>query len=170
MSDIKKDGMYSIDEMVIQKLTPLSSRYIQRYAKKVGIKKIDNGYKFFGFQIVEMNDEYTTRHAKKEEKKEARRKKEENKTPLPDGDSLDADDETVEIPMQDYEQIQIILKERDVNQNEIKMLTKRVEEYQTDIKYFKDTLTEALSSMKESLKSIQQQNYIQAKEKGFDKK
>ena len=49
-------------------------------------------------------------------------------------------------------------------------LTKRVEEYQSDIKYFKDTLTEALSSMKESLKSIQQQNYINAKEKGFDKK
>ena len=58
MSDIKNDGMYSIDEMVIEKLTPLSSRYIQRYAKKVGIKKIDNGYKFFGFQIIEMNDEY----------------------------------------------------------------------------------------------------------------
>ena len=38
------------------------------------------------------------------------------------------------------------------------------------IVHFKDTLTEALSSMKESLKSIQQQNYINAKEKGFDKK
>ena len=169
MSDIKNDGMYSIDEMVIQKLTSLSSRYIQRYAKKVGIKKIDNGYKFFGFQVTEMNDEYTTRHAKREEKREARRKKEENKTPLPDSDPLDADEETVEIPMQDFEQLQLIVKERDVNQNKIEMLTKRVEEYQTDIKYFKDTLTEALSSMKESLKSIQQQNYIQAKEKGFDK-
>ena len=170
MSDIKNDGMYSIDEMVIQKLTSLSSRYIQRYAKKVGIKKIDNGYKFFGFQVTEMNDEYTTRHAKREEKREARRKKEENKTPLPDSDPLDADEETVEIPMQDFEQLQLIVKERDVNQNKIEMLTQRVEEYQTDIKYFKDTLTEALSSMKESLKSIQQQNYIQAKEKGFDKK
>ena len=31
-------------------------------------------------------------------------------------------------------------------------------------------LTDAMSSMKESLKSIQQQNFIQAKEKGFDKK
>jgi len=164
MSDIKNDGMYSIDEMVIEKLTPLSSRYIQRYAKKVGIKKIDNGYKFFGFQIIEMNDEYTTRHAKKEEKKEARRKKEENKAPLPG-----ADEDTIEIPMQEFENIQLVLKQRDVNQNKIEMLTKRVEEYQTDIKYFKDTLTEALSSMKESLKSIQQQNYISAKEKGFDK-
>ena len=169
MSDIKNDGMYSIDEIVIEKLTPLSSRYIQRYAKKVGIKKIDNGYKFFGFQITEMNNEYTTRHAKKEEKKEARRKKEENKAPFPDGESLGADEDTIEIPMQEFENIQLVLKERDVNQKEIKMLTKRVEEYQTDIKYFKDTLTEALSSMKESLKSIQQQNYISAKEKGFDK-
>ena len=114
MSDIKNDGMYSIDEMV-------------------------------------------------------RRKKEENKAPFPDGESLGADEDTIEIPMQEFENIQLVLKERDVNQKEIKMLTKRVEEYQTDIKYFKDTLTEALSSMKESLKSIQQQNYISAKEKGFDK-
>ena len=169
MSDIKNDGMYSIDEMVIEKLTPLSSRYIQRYAKKVGIKKIDNGYKFFGFQITEMNDEYTTRHAKKEEKKEARRKKEENKAPLPDGEYTGADEDTIEISVKDFDNLQRTIAREDTHLKEIQMLTKRVEEYQTDIKYFKDTLTEALSSMKESLKSIQQQNYISAKEKGFDK-
>ena len=170
MSDIKNDGMYSIDEMVIEKLTPLSSRYIQRYAKKVGIKKIDNGYKFFGFQITEMNNEYTTRHAKKEEKKEARRKKEENKAPFPDGEYKGADEDTIEISVKDFDNVQRTIAREDTHLKEIQMLTKRVEEYQTDIKYFKDTLTEALSSMKESLKSIQQQNYISAKEKGFDKK
>ena len=170
MSDIKNDGMYSIDEMVIEKLTPLSSRYIQRYAKKVGIKKIDNGYKFFGFQITEMNDEYTTRHAKKEEKREARLKKEENKAPLPNGEYKGADEDTIEISVKDFDNVQRTIAREDTHLKEIQMLTKRVEEYQTDIKYFKDTLTEALSSMKESLKSIQQQNYISAKEKGFDKK
>jgi uncharacterized Fe-S radical SAM superfamily protein PflX len=72
--------------------------------------------------------------------------------------------------MEDFEKLQIIVKQRDVNLNKIEMLTQRIEEYQTDIKYFKDTLTDAMSSMKESLKSIQQQNFIQAKEKGFDKK
>ena len=170
MSDIINDGMYSIDEMVNQNLTPLSSRYVQRYAKKVGIKKVDNGYKFFGFQITEMNNEYTTRHAKKEEKREARRKKEENTPPLTDGEYTGADEDTIEISVKDYDNIQRTIAREDIHLNKIEMLTQRVEEYQTDIKYFKDTLTEALSSMKESLKSIQQQNYISAKEKGFDKK
>ena len=50
------------------------------------------------------------------------------------------------------------------------MLTERIEEYQDDIKYFKDTLTDVVASIKDSLKTIQQQNFIQAKEKGFDKK
>jgi ABC-type Zn2+ transport system substrate-binding protein/surface adhesin len=170
MSDIINDGMYSIDEMVNQNLTPLSLRYVQRYAKKVGIKKVDNGYKFFGFQITEMNNEYTTRHAKKEEKREARRKKEENTPPLTDGEYTGADEDTIEISVKDYDNIQRTIAREDIHLNKIEMLTQRVEEYQTDIKYFKDTLTEALSSMKESLKSIQQQNYISAKEKGFDKK
>ena len=80
------------------------------------------------------------------------------------------EEDEVTIPMEDFEKLQIIVKQRDVNLNKIEMLTQRIEEYQTDIKYFKDTLTDAMSSMKESLKSIQQQNFIQAKEKGFVKK
>ena len=82
---------------------------------------------------------------------------------------IDTTDE-VTIPMEDFEKLQIIVKQRDVYLNKIEMLTERIEEYQTDIKYFKDTLTDAMASMKDSLKTIQQQNFIQAKEKGFDKK
>ena len=148
--NLKKDGMYTVSDIESKKLAIVSKRLVQKYAKKNKIRSIDNRYTFTGYQILDMNKYYTDNYAKASAK-------------------TDEEDE-VTIPMEDFEKLQIIVKQRDVNLNKIEMLTQRIEEYQTDIKYFKDTLTDAMSSMKESLKSIQQQNFIQAKEKGFDKK
>jgi hypothetical protein len=173
--NLKKDGMYTVSDIESKNFAIVSKRLVQKYAKKNKIRSIDNRYTFTGYQILDMNKYYTEKYANASAKKSANTKKktthsqpkievdisEENKT--------DEEDE-VTIPMEDFEKLQIIVKQRDVNLNKIEMLTQRIEEYQTDIKYFKDTLTDAMSSMKESLKSIQQQNFIQAKEKGFDKK
>ena len=173
--NLKKDGMYTVSDIESKKLAIVSKRLVQKYAKKNKIRSIDNRYTFTGYQILDMNKYYTEKYANASANKVANAQKktthsqpkievdisEENKT--------DEEDE-VTIPMEDFEKLQIIVKQRDVNLNKIEMLTQRIEEYQTDIKYFKDTLTDAMSSMKESLKSIQQQNFIQAKEKGFDKK
>ena len=175
--NLKKDGMYTVSDIESKKLAIVSKRLVQKYAKKNKIRSIDNRYTFTGYQILDMNKYYTEKYANASANKVANaQKKTTHSQPkievaISEEKKKEQDDEDeVTIPMEDFEKLQIIVKQRDVNLNKIEMLTQRIEEYQTDIKYFKDTLTDAMSSMKESLKSIQQQNFIQAKEKGFDKK
>ena len=50
--DIKKDALYSINETM--DLITWSKRKLQRYAQKEGIKKIDNRYLFYGYQIEQI--------------------------------------------------------------------------------------------------------------------
>ena len=171
--NLKKDGMYTVSDIELKKLAIVSKRLVQKYAKKNKIRSIDNRYIFTGYQILDMNKYYTEKYANASAKKSANaHKKTTHSQPKIEVDISEEnkeEEDEVTIPMEDFEKLQIIVKQRDVNLNKIEMLTQRIEEYQTDIKYFKDTLTDAMSSMKESLKSIQQQNFIQAKEKGFDK-
>ena len=63
--DIKKDALYSIKET--SDFTMWSVRKLQRHAKKLSIKKIDNRYLFYGYQIEQiillksgLNDNVTT--------------------------------------------------------------------------------------------------------------
>jgi len=63
--NIKKDALYSINETM--DLIKWSRRKLQRYAQKKGIKKIDNRYLFYGYQIEQiillkskLNDNVTT--------------------------------------------------------------------------------------------------------------
>lgn len=63
--DIKKDALYNIKET--SDLTKWSRRKLQRHAKKTDIKKIDNRYLFYGYQIEQiillksgLNDNVTT--------------------------------------------------------------------------------------------------------------
>ena len=172
--NLKKDGMYTVSDIESKNFAIVSKRLVQKYAKKNKIRSIDNRYTFTGYQILDMNKYYTEKYANASANKVANaQKKTTHSQPKIEVDISEAnkeEEDEVTIPMEDFEKLQIIVKQRDVNLNKIEMLTQRIEEYQTDIKYFKDTLTDAMSSMKESLKSIQQQNFIQAKEKGYDKK
>ena len=172
--NLKKDGMYTVSDIESKNFAIVSKRLVQKYAKKNKIRSIDNRYTFTGYQILDMNKYYTEKYANASAKKSANTKKKtthsQPKIEVAISEENKEEEDEVTIPMEDFEKLQIIVKQRDVNLNKIEMLTQRIEEYQTDIKYFKDTLTDAMSSMKESLKSIQQQNFIQAKEKGFDKK
>ena len=175
--NLKKDGMYTVSDIESKNFAIVSKRLVQKYAKKNKIRSIDNRYTFTGYQILDMNKYYTEKYANASAKKSANTKKKTTHSQpkievaiSEEKKKVQDDEDEVTIPMEDFEKLQIIVKQRDVNLNKIEMLTQRIEEYQTDIKYFKDTLTDAMSSMKESLKSIQQQNFIQAKEKGFDKK
>jgi hypothetical protein len=172
--NLKKDGMYTVSDIESKNFAIVSKRLVQKYAKKNKIRSIDNRYTFTGYQILDMNKYYTEKYANASAKKSANAQKKtthsQPKIEVDISEENKEEEDEVTIPMEDFEKLQIIVKQRDVNLNKIEMLTQRIEEYQTDIKYFKDTLTDAMSSMKESLKSIQQQNFIQAKEKGFDKK
>ena len=178
--NLKKDGMYTVSDIVSKNLAIISKRLVQKYAKKNKIRNIDNRYTFTGYQILDMNKHYTEKYARVSANRSAHRsanaqKKTNHSQPKIEVDPLeekDGDYDTLEVEFtkEEYDSIQETIKREAIQGDKIEMLTKRIEEYQDDIKYFKDTLTDTLESMKESIKTIQQQNFIQAKEKGFDKK
>ena len=172
--NLKKDGMYTVSDIESKNLAIVSKRVVQKYAKKNKIRSIDNRYTFTGYQILDMNKYYTEKSAKASANKVANaQKKTTHSQPKIEVDISEENKEEegeISIPMEEFDKLQIIVKERDVLFSKIEMLTERVEEYQDDIKYFKDTLKDVVGSIKDSLKTIQQQNFIQAKEKGFDKK
>ena len=190
--EIKKDGFYSVFEILDYKIVNVSERTLQNYAKKYNIRRIDRSYRFTGHQVIELRSYYENRAKKKAKKLERAERNErllaEKKASIKDVDlnlEIDAteenkkeeDDDEVTIPMEDFEKLQIIVKQRDVNLNKIEMLVDRVEDYKNEIQYLRESLDKRndqmdkmLESINSSLASIQQQNFIQAKEKGFDKK
>lgn len=173
--NLKKDGMYTVSDIESKNFAIVSKRLVQKYAKKNKIRSIDNRYTFTGYQILDMNKYYTEKSAKASANKVANaQKKTTHSQPKievdPPEEKKNEEEDEISIPMEEFDKLQIIVKERDVLFSKIEMLTERVEEYQDDIKYFKDTLKDVVGSIKDSLKTIQQQNFIQAKEKGFDKK
>jgi hypothetical protein len=190
--EIKKDGFYSVFEILDYKIVNVSERTLQNYAKKYNIRRIDRSYRFTGHQVIELRSYYENRAKNKAKKLERAERNErllaEKKASIKDVDlnlEIDAteenkkeeDDDEVTIPMEDFEKLQIIVKQRDVNLNKIEMLVDRVEDYKNEIQYLRESLDKRndqmdkmLESINSSLASIQQQNFIQAKEKGFDKK
>ena len=174
--NLKKDGMYTVSDIESKNLAIVSKRLVQKYAKKNKIRSIDNRYTFTGYQILDMNKYYTDNYAKASANKVANAQKKTTRSQpkievaISEENKKEDEEDEISIPMKEFEELQIIVKERDVLFSKIEMLTEIVEDAKADIKYFKDTLTDAMSSIKESLKTNQQQNFIQAKEKGFDKK
>lgn len=67
---IKKDGFYSISEILEYKIVSISNRSLQIYAKKNQIRTIDNSYRFTGHQVIALKNTYELR-AKKRAKNEA---------------------------------------------------------------------------------------------------
>ena len=189
--EIKKDGFYSVLEILDYGLVNASERTLQNYAKKYNIRKIDNFYRFTGHQVIILRNTYEKRAKNKAKKIEMAERNErllaEKMASIKDVDlnlKIDAaeekkkeDDDEVSIPIEEFQKLQIIVKQRDVNLNKIEMLVDRVEDYKNEIQYLRESLDKRndqmdkmLESINSSLASIQQQNFIQAKEKGFDKK
>ena len=174
---IIKDNMYTITDIVENGFCSVSKRVIQIYAKKNKIKRIDSRYVFFGYQVTQMNELYERRakkRAKNEEKKRARKLREEQK-PKPILEITEEDKEMMEIPIEDFELLQeTILNER-VQGSKIEQLLERIADYKNEITYLRESLDKRndqmdslLRSINDSLKTIQQKNYIEAKDKGYD--
>ena len=137
--NLKKDGMYTISDIESKNLAIISKRLVQGYAKKNKIRTIDNRYTFTGYQILDMNKFFTEKYAKASAKKAAKTQRKptlsQAKIEAPASEENNKEDEDeVTIPMEDFEKMQIIVKQRDVHLNKIEMLTKRVEEYQSERK------------------------------------
>ena len=192
--EIKKDGFYSVLEILDYGLVNASERTLQNYAKKYNIRKIDNFYRFTGHQVIILRKTYETRAKNKAKKIEmAERNKRllaakiasikdvdtnlKIEAPISEESKEDYDTIEVEFTTEEYDNIQETIKLAAVQSDKIEMLVDRVEDYKNEIQYLRESLNKRndqmdkmLESINSSLASIQQQNFIQAKEKGFDKK
>ena len=181
--DIKDNGFYSIKET--SKIVDISSRTLQRIAKKNQHRIIDGRYLFTGFQIKELLSKKTVQTTMSRQTTE---------TPTNDiqGIIREIDNEEYvllvlksirdnkhleEFTDEEYNQFKDRLKEANFLENRIKEYKEeiiRMEEYVLDyrnnIEYLKKSLDRRAEETSIILKTIEQKNYIEAHDKGYDKK
>ena len=206
---VKKDGFYSISEILEYKIVSISNRSLQIYAKKHRIRTIDNSYRFTGHQVLELKSRYELRANKRakrvviggadnssllvkinaELKAEIEKLKEKPTNEILQIISeIDNNDYILivlnaikdnkhleEFSNEEYNQFKDRLKEANFLENRIKEYKEeisRMEEYVLDyrnnIEYLKKSLDQRAEETAIILKTIEQRNFLIAKEKGFD--
>jgi hypothetical protein len=191
--EIKKDGFYSVLEILDYRLVNASERTLQNYAKKYNIRKIDNFYRFTGHQVIILRNTYEKRAKNKAKKIEMAERNErllvEKMASIKDVDlnfQIDAtDDETITeiFTIEEHEQLQSLVYGEPSKIKYVEKLIDTIEDYRNQITYLgkslekKDeqmtllihSIKDSLETIKETQKNMQQRNFIEAKEKGLDK-
>ena len=203
--DIKKDGLYSIRETA--EITKWSVRKLQRHAKKEDIKKIENRYLFYGYQIEKillsktgLSDNVTTVTTNStggydktveplsvvqilEKEIENLRNERDYLKEKYDTDVAELKAEIYkDIPHQQKlkEAIQLITLEAmeqnvqhkvftDEEYNDIIGTLSEVEFQTKQVEYLKSRVEKQDGILQELAQQMSQRNFIEAKEKGFDK-
>lgn len=206
---IKKDGFYSISEILEYKIVSISNRSLQIYAKKHRIRTIDNSYRFTGHQVLELKSRYELRANKRAKrvgvgdvdngsllvKINAKLKAEiEKLKEKPTNEFLqiikeiDNDDYVLSVlnavkndkhledfTDEEYIQFRDRLKEANALKKriaeykaEIVRMEEYVLDYRNNIEYLKKSLDRRADETAIILKSIEQRNFIEAKEKKLD--
>ena len=192
--EIKKDGFYSVLEILDYGIVNVSDRTLQNYAKKHNIRKIDNFYRFTGHQVIILRNTYEKRAKNKAKKIEMAERNErllaEKMASIKDVDlnfPIDAtDDETITeiFTIEEHEQLQSLVYGEPSKIKYVEKLIDTIEDYRNQITYLgkslerKDeqmtvlihSIKDSLETIKETQKNMQQRNFIEAKEKGLDKK
>lgn len=192
--DIKKDGFYSILEILDYGIVNASDRTLQNYAKKFNIRKIDNFYRFTGHQVIILRNTYEKR-AKNKAKKIERNERDQRLLSEKIASIKDVelnlkieptDDETITdtFTIEEHEQLQDLIYGEPHKRKYVEKLINTIEDYRNQIAYLgkslerKDaqmtvlihSIKDSLETIKETQKNMQQRNFIEAKEKGLDKK
>ena len=203
--DIKKDALYSIKET--SDFTSWSLRKLQRHAKKKDIKKIDNRYLFYGYQIEQivllksgLNDNVTTTTTNDKGEKttevtmsvvdilnreiENLRNERDYLKEKYDTDTKALKAEiTKDIPHQDKlkKAIQIITLEAmeqgvthkvftDEEYTDIIGTITEVDFQKEQVQYLRDRVEKQDEILTKLVNQVSEKNYIEARDKGYDKK
>jgi molybdopterin converting factor small subunit len=145
--------MYTVKEA--SKELNITTRAVTMRCKKEGLKKKGKSYiipKTLLNQWKNPIEEEAKRRFKKKTQKEDDNSAEENNT----------ETITEEFNEEEYELLQKII-------HEYPMLQKRLEEQTGEIKYLRGEITHLIDSNKGLIKTLQQSNLLQAKDKGYDK-
>jgi len=137
-------------------LTNLTVRAIQYKCKEEKIRKKSNRYLI------------TQTHIDKWLSNENKRKNENE-------DATNVTTITQEFTIEEYEKLERIIKQQEVNLTDIKHLQEMIESYQDQIQYLRNSLDKKdemmnrlIDSLESHSKNLLQKNYIEAREKGFD--
>ena len=192
--DIKKDGFYSVLEILDYGLVNASERTLQNYAKKYNIRKIDNFYRFTGHQVIILRNTYEKRAKNKAKKIEMAERNErllvEKMASIKDvdlnlkTDTTDDDIITETFTAEEHIQLQDLIYGEPHKRKYVEKLIDTITDYKNQIAYLgkslerKDeqmtilihSIKDSLETIKETQKNMQQRNFIEAKEKGLDKK
>ena len=181
--NLKDDAFYSINEVL--NFVTWNKRKLQRYASKNNIRKIDKRYLFTGLdirKIQKINDNVTTKskivaNIKTISPRIINLIKEiDNEEYIISLLTAIKEDKHIEEMSEDEYQLFIdklkeanLLAERvEEYKKEISRMESYVEDYRNNIAYFKKSLDKRQEETELLLKSLNQRNYIEAKEKGFD--
>ena len=82
---------------------------------------------------------------------------------------------TQEFTQEEYDKLEQIIKQQEINLNDIKHLQEMIESYQEQIQYLRNSLDKKdvlmnrlIDSLDNHSKNLLQKNYIEAKDKGYD--
>ena len=191
--EIKKDGFYSVLEILDYGIVNVSDRTLQNYGKKHNIRKIDNFYRFTGHQVIILRNTYEKR-AKNKAKKIERNERDQRLLSEKIASIKDVelnlkieptDDETITdtFTIEEHEQLQDLIYGEPHKRKYVEKLIDSIEDYRNQIAYLGKSLErkeeqitllihsikDSLETIKETQKNMQQRNFIEAKEKGLDK-
>lgn len=139
----------------------ISSRAIQARCKKEGLKKQGKTY-LIPEDILKKWEGTTTVKAKRNEAETKRNEA------LREGDEDEAESIIEEFTPEQYEKLQEVI-------HHYPELMERIEDYKNEIQYLRksldkkaDQMDKLIGTINDSIKSIHQQNFLKAKENGYD--
>ena len=189
--EIKDDHFYPIKEAVI--LTKIKHRTLTRKASTMGAKIIDGRYLLTGkqvkFLIVKQQEKKAYLDRLDRQALDKLDKNDENSDNIlaPDDDQDDDQDDgtvTETFTAEEHEQLQKLVYNEPLKKDRLEELVETIQDYRNQIAYLSKSLDkkdeqmtllihsikESLDTIKETQKNMQQRNFLEAKEKGFDKK
>ena len=184
--EIKDDHFYPIKEAVI--LTKIKHRTLTRKASTMGAKIIDGRYLLTGkqvkFLILKQQEKKTYLDRLDRQALDKLVKNDENNDNILSPDD-DQDDGTVTetFTAEEHEQLQKLVYNEPLKKDRLEELVETIQDYRNQIAYLSKSLDkkdeqmtllihsikESLDTIKETQKNMQQRNFLEAKEKGFDK-
>jgi len=188
--DIQPDLVYTVKEA--SALLNVHPRKMTRIAQKHNLDKIDNRYLFTGKFLIEYHDLTNVKRVSKDVKGMSKDVKQETILGKPlepfkttnanteiheSGHEIHESSETIEqtFSVDEYDKLQRIINGVPTLKREIELLNESLADYRNQVTYLQNSLEkqramveQSMHNVSEALSKLHQQNYIEAKNKGFD--
>ena len=167
---IEKSFLYSIKDSA--KITNIPARTLSRIALANNNRKIDGRYLFLGSQLETLIEKRIEKEKNLANRSPTPRQTKENKAILKTSKTVISVDEYNRLKEENqkiiFQQEVFDAKEKGLN-DVVNLMTEQADHYKNQFQYQKEQATRILDMHEQLIKTIQQNNFIEAKSKGFDK-